>query len=95
MREGSELKSIALGMPIQRSRAGQTHRLGRPWRSASCAVHGHTRRNPQIPAFYQRLLSMHKPKKLALIACMHKMLTILNAMVKRQSRWSVPADPLG
>jgi len=48
-----------------------------------------TRRNPQICAFYQRLLAMHKPKKLALTACMHKMLTILNAMVKRQSRWSI------
>lgn len=43
-----------------------------------------TRRNPQIRAFYQRLLALHKPKKLALTACMHKMLTILNAMVKRQ-----------
>ena len=53
-----------------------------------------TRRNPQIRAFYQRLLAMHKPKKLALTACMHKMLTILNAMVKRQSHWSVSADAL-
>ena len=35
-------------------------------------------------AFYQRLLAMHKPKKLALTAGMHKLLTILNAMVKRQ-----------
>ncbi len=48
-----------------------------------------TRRNPQIRAFYQRLLSMHKPKKLALSACMHKMLTILNAMVRRQACWAV------
>ena len=51
-----------------------------------------TRRNPLIRAFYQRLLAMHKPKKLALTACMHKLLTILNAMVKRQSPWSVSAD---
>jgi transposase len=49
-----------------------------------------TRRNPVIRAFYQRLLAMHKPKKLALTACMHKMLTILNAMVRRQAYWSLP-----
>jgi transposase len=45
-----------------------------------------TRRNPVIRAFYQRLLATHKPKKLALTACMHKLLTILNAMVRRQTR---------
>ena len=31
---------------------------------------------------------MHKPKKLALTACMHKLLTILNAMVRRQTHWA-------
>ena len=52
-----------------------------------------TRRNPVIRAFYQRLLAMHKPKKLALTACMRKLLTVLNAMVRHQSSWSasVPA----
>ncbi len=49
-----------------------------------------TRRNPVISAFYQRLLGTHKPKKLALTACMHKLLTILNAMVRRQTRWAPP-----
>jgi transposase len=51
------------------------------------------RRNPVIQAFYQRLLGMHKPKKVALTACMHKLLTILNAMARRQARWcaAVPA----
>lgn len=49
-----------------------------------------TRRNPVIRTFYQRLLAMHKPKKVALTACMHKLLTILNAMVRRQARWSGP-----
>ncbi len=52
-----------------------------------------TRRNPVIHAFYQRLLAMHKPKKLALTACMHKLLTILNAMVRRHAHWSLP-DPV-
>lgn len=41
-----------------------------------------TRYNPVIKAFYQRLLSVGKPKKLALTACMRKLLTILNAMVR-------------
>jgi transposase len=43
-----------------------------------------------IRSFYQRLLAMHKPKKLALTACMHKLLTILNAMARRQTLWSAP-----
>jgi len=51
-----------------------------------------TRRNPVIRTFYQRLLAMHKPKKLALTACMHKLLTILNAMVRHQTSWSAPAS---
>ena len=51
-----------------------------------------TRRNPAIQAFYQRLLAMHKPKKVALTACMHKLLTILNALARRQTPWSVSAQ---
>jgi transposase len=54
-----------------------------------------TRRNPVISAFYPRLLATHKPKKLALTACMHKLLTILNAMVRRQTRWAPPAVLVG
>ena len=41
-----------------------------------------TRHNPVIAAFYQRLLAAGKPKKLALTACMHKFLVILNAIVR-------------
>ena len=47
-----------------------------------------TRRNAIIRTFYQRLLAVGKPKKLALIACMRKMLTILNTMVRTNQRWS-------
>src|SRR5712671_2320345 len=54
-----------------------------------------TRHNPVIRVFYQRLLATHKPKKLALPACMHKLLTILNAMVRRQTRWAPPAALAG
>ena len=46
------------------------------------------RHNAIIRAFYQRLLAAGKPKKLAIIACMRKLLTILNAMVKNESPWS-------
>jgi transposase len=47
-----------------------------------------TRRNPGIRAFYQRLVAAGKPKKLALVACMRKLLTILNVMVRTASHWS-------
>ncbi|MBI5854710.1 MAG: IS110 family transposase [Nitrospirae bacterium] len=46
-----------------------------------------TRFNPVIRAFYQRLLATGKAKKVALTACMHKLLTILNAMLKQRSPW--------
>jgi transposase len=51
-----------------------------------------TRRNPVIKAFYERLLATHKPRKLALTACMRKLLTILNAMVRSQTRWTSPVE---
>lgn len=40
--------------------------------------------NPVVTAFYQRLCAAGKPKKLALVACMRKLLTILNAMLRDQ-----------
>lgn len=43
--------------------------------------------DPTIKAFYQRLLAAGKPKKLALTACMHKLLTILNAVIKSGMPW--------
>ena len=47
-----------------------------------------TRHNPVIRSFYQRLLEAGKPKKLALTACMRKLLTILNTMVRTGERWA-------
>ncbi len=47
-----------------------------------------TRYNPVLRTFYQRLLAAGKPKKLALTACMRKLLTILNAMVKTGRHWT-------
>jgi transposase len=45
------------------------------------------RYNPVIKAFYQRLLAAGKPKKVAMVACMRKLLTILNAMLRDQAIW--------
>ena len=54
--------------------------------------------NPVLRTFYQRLRQAGKPAKVALVATMRKLLTILNAMMKRQCRWnsevaSTPASP--
>ena len=46
-----------------------------------------SRFNPVIRAFYQRLRERGKPVKVALTACMRKLLTILNAMVKADQHW--------
>ena len=46
-----------------------------------------SRHNPVIRDFYQRLLAAGKPKKLALIACMRKLLVILNSMLKHDLPW--------
>lgn len=50
--------------------------------------------NPQLRAFYERLIAAGKPKKVALIACARKLLTILNAMVRDNRRWTPPAPQL-
>jgi transposase len=50
-----------------------------------------TRCNPVIRAFYLRLLAAGKPKKVALTACMRKLLTILNAMMRTHTTWR-PTD---
>jgi transposase len=46
-----------------------------------------TRFNPAIKTFYDRLVAKGKPKKVAIVACMRKLLTILNAMVKTGKPW--------
>lgn len=56
---------------------------------AACRV------NPAIRAFYLRLLAAGKSKKLALTACMRKLLTILNAILKQHQPWcpQAPVNP--
>lgn len=46
-----------------------------------------TRHNPVIRAYYERLLSRGKLKKVALVACMHKLLDILHSIVRNRQPW--------
>jgi transposase len=48
------------------------------------------RHNPMIKDFYNRLIDAGKPPKLAITACMRKILTILNAMMKNRTYWIAP-----
>lgn len=45
--------------------------------------------NPTIRAFYQRLCAGGKAKKLAITACMRKLLVILNAMLASGTSWRI------
>ncbi len=56
------------------------------WMGALVAV----QRNVVIRQFYDRLLAAGKPKKVALTACMHKLLTILNAILQHRTPWRAP-----
>lgn len=49
--------------------------------------------NPVIKEFYERLLAGGKVKKVAIVACMHKLLTIMNAMIRSQTSWKPIATP--
>ncbi len=51
-----------------------------------------TRWNPTIGAFYRRLCDAGKPRKVALVACMRKLLTILNALLRTRTPWQ-PVPP--
>ena len=50
--------------------------------------------NPVISAFHDRLIKAGKKPKVAITACMHKLLTILNSMVKHNSPWNPALSPL-
>jgi transposase len=53
-----------------------------------------SRHNPIIRTFYTKLLQTGKPKKLAITACMRKLLTILNAMARSSSHWQIMPSSL-
>ena len=53
-----------------------------------------SRHNPAIRDFYQRLLAAGKPKKVALVASMRKLLVVLNGMLKHGSHWCDMTQPV-
>ena len=67
---------------------------GRAWVRAALYMAALTasRYNPIIKAFYHRLCSAGKARKVALTACMRKLLIILNSMVKHQQTWTPDAQ---
>jgi transposase len=75
--------------------AGETDGLGRGRGRAVLymAALSATRHNPAIKAFYTRLCAAGKAKKVAVVACMHKLLTILNAILRDHTPWNHPTDP--
>jgi transposase len=78
------------------TRAGARHiRGGRAEVRAvlSMAALTATRGNPVIKAFYQRLRARGKSQKGAITAALHKLLTILNAMVKTHTHWNTRVNP--
>jgi len=50
-----------------------------------------SRCTPALQLFYTRLVAAGRPQKVVLVACMHKRLTILNAMMKHQTPWHAQA----
>lgn len=83
--------------PLNRDSGQQRGRRGTwggraPIRTAlSMATVTAVRFNPVLRAFRARLRTAGKPPKVALVACMHKLLHILNAMVRRGEPWAAPA----
>jgi transposase len=72
-------------------RRGERHiRGGRRWiRNAIYmpCLGAATQNNPVIKAFYDRLIAKGKPPKVALVACMRKLIIILNTMIARRQKW--------
>jgi transposase len=63
---------------------GRAHVRHMLYMAATSAI----RTNPVIKPFYERLIARGKPHKVAMVACMRKMLTILNAMVRSNAHWA-------
>ena len=79
--------------PLNRD-SGKMHGKRVIWGGRACvrnvlylATLSASRYNPVIKAHYQHLLKMGKLKKVALVACMRKLLTILNAMLRSGKAW--------
>jgi transposase len=92
-----QIAALAGVAPFNRD-SGTIHRKRRVWGgrasirpSLYMAALVATRYNPVIMAFYNRLCAKGKAKKVALTACMRKLLTILNAMFKTRIAWRYEA----
>lgn len=68
----------------QRIQGGRAEVRSALYMPTCCAI----KHNAVIRAFYQRLVAAGKPKKVALVACMRKLLVILNAMVRDGKPWN-------
>jgi transposase len=66
---------------------------GQVRRSLYMAALAAIRFNDVIKRFYNRLVAVGKPKKVAIVACMRKLLTILNAMVRTGKSWDDSYHP--
>jgi transposase len=88
-----------VGVATHAHDSGQFHGRRRIW-GGRAAVRGvlymaalvGSRHNPVLRACYQRLLSKGKARKLALVACMRKLLVMLSAMVKNRQKWQPSAE---
>ena len=54
-----------------------------------------TRHNPVLKAFYGRLIAKGKKPKVALVACMRKLIVILNIMIARREKWDASRYAVG
>jgi transposase len=72
-------------------RRGERHiKGGRRWvrNAIYMAILGAaTRHNPPLKAYYQRLIAKGKPKMVAIIACMRKLIVIINTLLARGEKW--------
>ena len=78
------------GWQWHRTRRRDPARVDRHWLVLAVATLSATRAHPVIRAFYTRLVARGKPKKVALVAAMHKLLTLLNAVMRDKTPWRTP-----
>ena len=73
----------------RRTGGGRGHVRAGLYMATLCAIS----HNPVIKAYYQRLVKSGKPKMVAIVASMRKILVILNAMLKTKTRWQAQTTP--
>lgn len=73
----------------RRTGGGRSHVRAALYMATLCAI----RHNPVIKSYYQRLIKSGKPKMVAIVASMRKILVTLNAMLKTRTRWQAQIEP--